>query len=383
MNLTELARARNEEWYAAGLLRQPGTFSTAQHPVARIDGRDFVLFSSSNYLSLGTHPLVIAAAQEALETFGAGSGGSRLTTGTTDLHVAAEQAFARFVGSEDAVIFATGYQANLSTIAALGGMCDSLTIFSDSLNHASIIDGCRISRVPLEVFPHGDTVALESLLESRKTEHALVITDGLFSMDGDIAALTELQEVCARHNAWLMVDDAHAIGTLGTHGRGSAEHHGAPLPDILIGTASKALGAEGGFVCCSHDFAILLRNRARSYVFSTATPASAPAAILAALGLVDAQLPRLRQNIAHVRSALGLPDSPSPIIPILVGDETEAVRRSAQLKELGLWVPAIRYPTVKRGEAILRVTVMADHSEEQIDLLVSALQRVSGEQVSN
>lgn len=379
MKLSDFARERNAEWEAAGLLRSPGVFNSAQHPVATIDGRDVVLFSSSNYLSLGAHPTVVAAAQDATARFGAGSGGSRLTTGSTELHVQAERAFASFMGSEDAVYFATGYQANLSTIATLGAVCDSLTIFSDSLNHASIIDGCRMSRLPLQVFPHRDTVALAELLRQRTTTHALVITDGLFSMDGDIAPLPALHAVCARHGAWLMVDDAHAIGTLGSRGRGSAEHHGTPLPDILIGTASKALGAEGGFVCCTSEFARLLRNRARSYVFSTATPASSPAAIIAALQLVDAQLPALRANIAHLRSALGLPDSPSPIIPILVGDETEAVRRSTQLKELGLWVPAIRYPTVKRGEAILRVTLMADHTPEQVDQLISALQRIGGQ----
>lgn len=383
MNLSDLARVRHEEWQAAGLARTPGVFATAQHPVARIDGRDYVLFSSSNYLSLGAHPTVVSAAHTALESYGAGSGGSRLTTGTTELHRAAERAFAQFVGSEDAVYFATGYQANLSTIAALGAALGELEIFSDSLNHASIIDGCRISRLSLQVFPHADLEALDSLLAQRSSKHALVITDGLFSMDGDIARIPELRDVCARHGAWLMVDDAHAIGTLGAHGRGSAEHFGTALPDILIGTASKALGAEGGFVCCSQEVATLLRNRARSYVFSTATPASAPAAIIAALNMVGEQLPRLGRNVSRLRTALGLMDSPSPIIPILVGDETEAVRRSAQLKELGLWVPAIRYPTVKRGEAILRVTVMADHTDEQIDLLVSALQRVGGDEVSD
>lgn len=376
MNLQELSHRRNSEWAKAGLLREPGVFSTAQHPISRIDGRDYVLFSSSNYLSLSTHPQVLTAAKAAVDTYGAGSGGSRLTTGSTELHVELEKSFASFVRSADAVYFATGYQANLSTIATLGSVCDSLTIFSDSLNHASIIDGCRISRLPLQVFPHGDTSALNELLASRTTEHALVITDGLFSMDGDIADLPRLREVCTRHGAWLMIDDAHAIGTLGAHGRGTSEHHGTSLPDILIGTASKALGAEGGFVCCSKDFAQLLRNRARSYVFSTAAPASGPAAIIAALALIDEQLPKLRSNISQLRNALGLTDSPSPIIPIVVGDETEAMRRSAQLKELGLWVPAIRYPTVKRGEAILRVTVMADHSEEQIAQLVSALERV-------
>ncbi|MEJ5998458.1 aminotransferase class I/II-fold pyridoxal phosphate-dependent enzyme [Corynebacterium sp. H130] len=376
MSLTDLARSANTAWATAGLLRSPGTFDTAQHPIALIDGRDYLLFSSSNYLSLSAHPAVVSSAIKAVEKYGAGSGGSRLTTGTTELHTAVERAFARFVGSEDAVYFATGYQANLSTIAALGAVSESLTIFSDSLNHASIIDGCRLSRLPLTVFPHGDRSALEAALQARSTEHALVITDGLFSMDGDIAPLPELQRICTEHGAWLMVDDAHAIGTLGPHGKGTADHFDTTLPDILIGTASKALGAEGGFVCCSHEFAQLLRNRARSYVFSTATAAASPAAILAALRLIDEQLPSLRRNIASLRTALHLPDSPSPIIPIPVGDEDKAMHASAQLKELGMWVPAIRYPTVKRGEAILRVTVMANHTEDHIRQLVDGLQSV-------
>ncbi|MFV8395010.1 aminotransferase class I/II-fold pyridoxal phosphate-dependent enzyme [Corynebacterium hindlerae] len=373
MHLTDLARTAMAEWRAQDLLRTPGIFSSAQHPVATIDGRDYVLFSSSNYLSLAAHPAVIAAATAATEEFGAGSGGSRLTTGSTTWHRRAEAEFAQFVGSEDAVLFATGYQANLSTIATIGALTEDLVIFSDSLNHASIIDGCRISRTPLKVFPHRDMAALEDLLAARTTDHALVITDGLFSMDGDIAPLPELLRLCQDHGAWLMVDDAHAVGTLGDHGRGTAEYFGCALPDILIGTASKALGAEGGFVCCSSEIAGLLRNRARSYVFSTAAPASSAAAISSALTLVAEALPALRRNVAHLCQLLNLPVSPSPIIPIPVGDEAEAMKHSAALKEQGLWVPAIRYPTVPRGAAILRVTVMAEHTPEHIEQLARAL----------
>lgn len=372
MRLAELARQANEEWNARDLLRTPGVFGSAQDPVALIDGRQYLLFSSSNYLSLAGHPRVVAAAREATGSFGAGSGGSRLTTGSTSLHAAAERAFADFVGSEDAVLFATGYQANLSTIQTISSLGD-VTIFSDTRNHASIIDGCRISRAPVTVLPFRDIDALEHQLKSRSTAHALVITDGLFSMDGDLADLPALHRVCQATGTWLMVDDAHAIGTLGSTGRGTAEHFGTPLPDILIGTASKALGSEGGMVACSADVAQLLRNRARSFVFSTAAPASSPAAILAALPLIDAALPSLRRNITRLCEALGRPVTPSPIIPIPIGAESAAMKKSAQLKELGLWVPAIRYPTVPRGSAILRVTLMAGHTEEHIDQLVSAL----------
>lgn len=373
MTLAELSEQRNEQWRAAGLHRSPGVFDSAQDTVAHIDGRDYVLFSSSNYLSLSIHPAVTAAASDALARFGVGSGGSRLTTGTTTLHQQVEEEFARFVGAEDAVYFATGYQANLSTIAALRALTQDLTIFSDALNHASIIDGCRMSKLPLQVYPHADLTALSEMLRGCTTAHALVVTDGLFSMDGDIAPIPDLQQLCHEHGAWLMVDDAHAVGTLGQGGRGTSEHFGCLLPDILVGTASKALGAEGGFVCCSKEFGTFLRNRARSFVFSTATPASSPAAIIAALGLVEAKLPALRRNIAYVCSALEIDSTPSPIIPILIGDETEAMRRSSELKEAGLWVPAIRYPTVARGKAILRITIMADHTQEQLDKLVKAV----------
>ncbi|MEJ5928968.1 aminotransferase class I/II-fold pyridoxal phosphate-dependent enzyme [Corynebacterium sp. H128] len=373
MNLSELARRHNRDWADRGLHRTPGTFASAQHPVACIDGRDYVLFSSSNYLSLSAHPQVIHAASHATARFGAGSGGSRLTTGTTELHRAAESALATFLGAEDCVLFATGYQANLSTIATLAATSGDLCIFSDSLNHASIIDGCRIARTDLQVFPHGDYHSLGRMLAGRSSRDALVISDGLFSMDGDIADLPALQQVCKEHGAWLMIDDAHAIGSLGASGKGSSELHSCQLPEILVGTASKALGTEGGFVACSHEIAALLRDRARSYVFSTATSAAAPAAVLAALPLVPEQLPKLRRNIQLLTQRLGLPATSSPIIPIRVGEETAALAAAAELKAAGLWVPAIRFPTVARGAAILRVTMMADHTAEHIEMLAHQL----------
>lgn len=373
MTLQALAAQHNADWRLKGLHREPGTFEGPQTPVTRIDGKEYVLFSSSNYLSLSTHPTVVLAARKAVEGFGTGSGGSRLTTGTTLLHQQCERAFADFVGSEDAVFFATGYQANLSTIQALGMLSPDITVFSDALNHASIIDGCRISRLQVRVFPHRDAEALGKMLANRDTAHALVVTDGLFSMDGDTADLPALHRVCQEHGAWLMVDDAHAIGTLGATGKGSAEELGTPLPDILIATASKALGAEGGFVCCSTELATVLRDRARSYVFSTATPATTPAAIMAALPLIPERLSKLRANIYQLCRGLDLPATKSPIIPIRIGDEAQAMNASQQLKDAGLWVPAIRYPTVAKGEAILRVTLMADHTPAQIDRLVTAL----------
>ncbi|AKK03664.1 aminotransferase class I/II-fold pyridoxal phosphate-dependent enzyme [Corynebacterium epidermidicanis] len=372
MSLNERAADANTQWRALGLERTPATISQLSGAHATIEGCDFVLFSSSDYLGLSQHPALCTAAIAAHRRFGAGSTGSRLTTGTTAPHVAAEAAIASFIGSEDAVFFATGYQANVSTIQALASMVPGLTVFSDQLNHASIIDGCRLARVPVRVYPHLNYVRLDEMLSASTAEAKLIVSDGLFSMDGDTADIARLQQLCHQHRAWLYIDDAHAIGTIGPSGRGTAELAGGSLPDILIVTASKALGAEGGFVCCPTELATWLRNRARSYVFSTAAAPSVPASISAALPLIPQHLPTLRSKQAQFAALTGLSIS-SPIVPIHVGSETDAMNASAQLKRQGLWVPAIRYPTVARGQAILRVTITAQHEDAHLAQLASAL----------
>lgn len=246
-SLDDLAADRNAAWAGAGLSRTLREFTGPQEPVTRIDGRRLLLFASSNYLGLATHPGVTGAARAALEVYGAGSGGSRLTTGTTDLHTGLERRLAEVFGGdghEDAVFFATGYQANLAVLQTIAG--PDVTVYSDSLNHPSIIDGCRLARAVVRVFPHDDLAALDRLLGECATPHALVVSDGVFSMDGDLADLPGLVAVAERHGAWTMIDDAHGVGTLGPTGRGSVEHHGV-RPDLLVGTASKALGGRGRF----------------------------------------------------------------------------------------------------------------------------------------
>ncbi|MCP1388649.1 8-amino-7-oxononanoate synthase [Corynebacterium sp. TA-R-1] len=378
-----------EAWRDQGLERTPAVFASAQDPVATIDGAERVLFSSSNYLGLSTDQHVVAAARGALERYGAGSGGSRLTTGTTAEHRLVEEAFARFLGYPDAVFFSSGFHANTAVLHTLAG--PDLTIFSDERNHASIIDGCRLAKqagAATKVYRHRDPAHLAELLDQHAAANtgarALVVSDGLFSMDGTLAPLPELTEVCRAYGVALMVDDAHGTGTLGATGRGIVEHFGLQdtPPDILVATASKALGAEGGAVATTRHVADMLRQQARPYVYSTSTSAANCAAVRAAIEVLertahsdDGPVRALHRNVARLACALGYTEWPSPIIPIWIGDEAEAMAAAAALREAGFFVPAIRYPTVPRGKAMLRVTVMATHTIGQIEALVEALER--------
>lgn len=371
-DLSAIAAQRNTAWAGAGLARTLRTFETAQLPHSRIDGADYLLFSSSDYLGLSTHPELVSAATAAIGHFGTGSGGSRLTTGTS-IHSALESELAQFFGFDDAVLFATGYQANHSTIAAIATA--DVEIFSDAANHASIIDGCRNARAKVTVFPHADYQTLDRLLATSSARHKLVISDSVFSMSGEVIDGPALERTCRRRNAWLMLDDAHGVGVIGEQGRGTAAHLGI-RPDIVVGTASKALGAEGGYVLCSAPVGELLRNQARSFVYSTSMNPGSVAAIRAALKQLEVGdvVKRLQRNIARVRSLVGAQSDPaSAIIPLPVGDETEAMDTSAQLAELGVFIPAIRYPTVPRGEAMLRLTITALHTDADIDQLELAL----------
>lgn len=381
MNVNAYATAELEAWRAQGLERHPATFRSAQLPEAHIDGHRHSLWSSSNYLGLTTHPTVVDAARRALEHYGVGSGGSRLTTGTTELHHEAERACARFVGYDSAVLFATGFQANVSTLQVLAG--PDLTIVSDAKNHASIIDGCRLAKAQgatLVVTEHGDTEAVARALQSRTTERALVVTDGVFSMDGTLGHVDVLLGICRSQGAALMVDDAHGVGTVGAIGRGVIEHFGLvqDKPDILTVTASKALGAEGAFIATSSAMAQLLRQRARGYVYSTSLSPSVCAAIIAAFSVLDSAdspVTDLRCVVTRLADALEIGEWHSPIIPVPIGPEHKAVEVARQLANEGIFAPAIRWPTVPRGAAIIRITAMATHTEQQIDDLVCALQR--------
>lgn len=346
------------------------------------DGREVLVFNSNDYLGMTHEAAVIRAAGEALR-FGAGSGGARLTSGASFEISDLEAELARFKGKEAALVFNTGYMTNLGVIWALAGKED--VIFSDSLNHASIIDGCRMSGAKIAVYPHSDTAALERLLaETPCAGQRYIVTDGVFSMDGDIARLPELTALRDKYGAALLVDDAHATGVIGKTGRGTAEYWGLEgTVDIQVGTLSKALGAEGGFVCASEDIIRWLRNRSRPFIFSTAIGPSTAAAALASLRLLEAEprrLEMLRANTARLRDALtaaGLPLLPgdTPILPIMCGEEDRAASLARACREEGLLLSAIRPPSVPRGTSRIRLTVTAAHTAEDIDRAAAILIR--------
>ena len=363
----------------AGLSRSCRTIESPAGPVASIGGRDVVVLSSNDYLDLARDPRVAEAAAEAARRWGAGSGGSRLTTGTQPPHVALERHLAAFKGTESAVLFATGYMANVGTISALVGKGDA--ILSDELNHASIIDGCRLSGADVIVYRHNDMDDLDRRLSlCRGYRRLLAVSDAVFSMDGDLLDLPRFIETCRRHDAFSMIDEAHATGVAGATGRGLREHFGCGHPDIAVGTLSKALGAEGGFVCTGREIAALLANRARPFIFSTSPGAPAVAAADAALSILEAEPQRvetLRGNTAFFTGELrrrGIDaKTQSAIVPVIVGDERRAVGMSARLLDAGFLVPAIRYPTVARGAARLRCAVMSAHTHGQLAAAAEAI----------
>ncbi len=349
---------------AAGRWREPRDLDAAG-PEGKLapDGRPVVSFASNDYLGLTQHPAVLEAAHRALDRWGAGSGSARLIVGSRPLHTELEEALADWKRQPHAVLFATGFAANLGVLTTFGG--PGVLMCSDALNHASIVDGCRLSRARVEIYQHRDYEHLAAILESGNESRAVVVTDTVFSMDGDVADLAVLTEVCARHRALLVVDEAHAV--LG------------PDPDLdgidvlRVGTLSKTLGALGGFVAGPARFVEVLVNRARSYIFTTASTPSDTAAALAAVRVVRSDegvrlRSQLRANVDRVR-----PGHPSPIIPIVLGDEARTLEGAAALLDQGMLVPAIRPPSVPAGSSRLRVTLSAAHSAAQVDALVAAL----------
>ena len=376
---------------AAGLRRACRECDGPTGPRALVGGRDVLVLASNDYCDLARDPRVVRAAADAAARWGAGSGGARLTTGSQPPHAALERRLAAFKGAEDALLFGTGYMANVGAISALCGKGDA--ILSDELNHASIIDGCRLSRADVLVYRHNDTDDLERKLSAcREHRRRLVVSDAVFSMDGDVLDLPRFLDVCRRHDAFSMIDEAHATGVVGPNGHGLCEAFGCGLPDILMGTLSKALGSAGGYVCGSALLADLLRNRARPFIFSTSLPASAMAAADAALSVLEAEPERaaaVRANAALLVAELaargvaagapppppGARDATSAIVPIPVGDERAAVRASLALREEGVWIPAIRYPTVARGAARLRASVMSSHTPDDLRRAAAAVAR--------
>jgi len=369
----------------AGLYRTRRLVEGPQQPGLTVDGKPLLSFCSNDYLGLASHPDLTRALCEALPDTGLGGASSHLICGHHRAHHQLEERLAEFTGRSSALFFSTGYMANLGVISALAGRGD--TIFSDRLNHASIIDGCVLSRAKVRRYPHGDVDALAEML-AQTGGHKLVVTDGVFSMDGDVAPLRELARLCRTHDALLVVDDAHGIGVLGPDGQGSVAALGLSEDDVplLIGTLGKAVGTSGAFVAGPRLLTDYLVQKARTYIYTTAMPPALAAATCASLDLIagaGVRRQRLQQLVLRFRqeaTALGyrLMASETPIQPIMVGDNWRALALSRALEDRGIWVTAIRPPTVPEGEARLRVTFSAAHSDQDLDRLLAALAACRG-----
>jgi len=369
----------------AGTTLHPRTLEGEQRARARFDGRDVINLASNNYLGLAAHPRMKKAAAEAALEYGAGSGAVRTIAGTMTLHAELERRFAAFKGAEASIMFQSGFTANSGTVGALLGKED--VIVSDQLNHASIIDGARLSRAQIRVFPHKDAVAADNLLQETKESgrHQLLITDGVFSMDGDIAPLPDLVEVAEKHGAIMMIDDAHASGVLGKNGRGTVDHFGLHgRVDIQVGTLSKAIGVLGGFIAGPQHLIDWLVNRGRPFLFSTSAPPAVVAACIEALNILEEEPDRVDRLWDRTRffkkglTELGFDTgaSETPITPVIAGEETKAVELSAMLWDEGVFSPAIVFPTVAKGSSRVRTIVTAEHSEEDLQEALDAFERV-------
>lgn len=385
-SLSSIARASLEDLEARDLYRRrrviDGWNPVSGGTAALVDGAERIVFCSNDYLGLSRDPRVVAALQSAAARYGAGSGASHLVTGHSREHHALEEELAAFVGRERALLFSTGYMANLGVIATLLGRNDR--VFEDRLNHASLIDAALLSRAELVRYPHCDMAALEEKLTTTEKRGAgIIVTDGVFSMDGDVAPVAELAAVARRNDAWLMVDDAHGLGVLGPRGRGTLAAAGATQTDVplLMGTLGKAFGTQGAFVAGDTEVIELLVQKARTYIYTTALPPAVAAATRVALRIAAAEeerRARLSDNIARFRDGaarlgLALMPSPTAIQPIAIGSSRQALFVSEALWQRGFWVTAIRPPTVPDGTARLRVTLCATHDLRQVDRLLEAL----------
>jgi 8-amino-7-oxononanoate synthase len=373
-----------DERAAQSLLRKRRTLDTPQSPHIVVDGKPYLAFCSNDYLGLASHPQLIAALQQGAQQWGVGAGAAHLVSGHFAPHHQLEQQLAAFAGKPAALLFSTGYIANLGVVQALAGKGD--TVFADKLNHASLNDAMLLSRAETKRYRHGDTTQLAQLLQQTTSGRKLVITDAVFSMDGDIAPLRELLALCERHDAWLYVDDAHGFGVLGEQGRGSLAHFGIASPRIIyMATLGKAAGVSGAFVAAEQVVIDTLVNRAHSYVYTTATPPALSVALSQSLQLIaqgEALRTHLQRLVARLRNGLsGLPwqlmPSATAIQPLLIGDNQQALKLSEGLRERGIWVAAIRPPTVPQGTARLRITLSAAHSEQDVDGLIGALHELA------
>lgn len=391
----ETARANNT--YRSMRLMETPESSRVKIRMPSGTSQEQILLASNSYLDLANVDELKQAMAQAVLEWGTGSGGARLTTGNKTPHQELEKFIAKFKGEESAITFNTGYMANVGTISAMCGKNDF--VFSDELNHASIIDGIRLSRAKCFVYKHSDMADLVRVIKEAKSEQdakqdartfrGLIVTDAVFSMDGDLANLPELLRIAKENDCLLMIDEAHATGVLGKTGRGLAEHYGCAHADVTIGTLSKAVAAEGGFVAGKQQLIDFLRNKARSFIFTTAMAPAIAAAACNNLHYIDAHPERvqnLRDNVkffceALQREGVNVEQSPSAIVPIVIGDEARALEISAALQNAGILIPAIRYPTVAKGQARLRASLMATHTHEQLQYAASIIAQAIKEDV--
>lgn len=392
MQLIDTLEEGLRELDARGLRRRRRTIDTPCDAHMLVDGRDTIGFASNDYLGLASHPQLVAALAEGAQRYGAGSGGSHLLGGHSRAHAQLEDDLAAFVGgfvdNARALYFSTGYMANLAVVTALAGR--GTTLFSDALNHASLIDGARLSRADIQIYPHADADALSAMLEASDADAKVIVTDTVFSMDGDIAPLARLVELAEHHHAWLIVDDAHGFGVLGPQGRGAIADAALRSPNlVMVGTLGKAAGVAGAFVAAHATVCEWLVQRARPYIFTTASAPAVAHAVSASLRIIasdegDARRAHLRNLIARTRAMLKetcwLPvDSQTAVQPLVIGANDATLALQATLERDGLWVPAIRPPTVPEGTSRLRISLSAAHSGQDIERLNASLQRASCE----
>lgn len=369
------------------LYRQRRTLETPQQPLVKVDGREYLAFCSNDYLGLANHPDVISSFQQAANIYGVGGGASHLVNGHSHAHHELEEALAEFTGRPRALLFSTGYMANLGAVNALLDKQDA--VFQDRINHASLLDAGLLSGARFQRYLHNDVESLDKRLGKTEARRKLVVTDGVFSMDGDIADLPEIASVCQKHNAWLMVDDAHGFGCLGKQGGGCAEYFDMPVEQlqVLVGTLGKGFGTAGAFVAGSEELIETLIQHARTYIYTTSMPPAVAAATLTSLKLLESEnwrREKLQTLIKQFRQGceqlgLQLMDSPTPIQPILIGESDKALEISQGLEREGIFISAIRPPTVPQGSARLRVTLSAAHDESQVAVLLGKLEKVASE----
>lgn len=399
MNLFQQTLELVEE---TGLYPESNSLSGAQQPVVHIRNDQLVMFCSNNYLNLSTHSDVVDAAVHSLFKFGTGSGGSRHISGTNNMHLELEKHIAELKGCEDALVFSSGYLANIAAISALANPLAGISVlarpsckdhqqetvvFSDELNHASIVDGCKIAGRKCIRYKHADMDDLSKKLKAYTANGKIIVTDGVFSMDGDIAPLPGIVDLAKKHNAFTIVDDAHATGILGKTGGGTAEYFGISHHiDLQVGTLNKVFGAVGGFIAGNKEISKLLRATSRPYIFSASMPPSVAAGLCAAIKVIrkdDTLRQELFSNIhcfkrlirntgIYVNSQFN-----TPIIPVIIGDEKKTIALSKALYKKGFFIPAVTWPAVPKGKARLRVTLMSQHSEEQIEAFINALDKLN------